>query len=62
MFAQQSALQASWLGAFDRMQDAATSRIGVMDTATAMTSVMIICFSINCSVAQTKPRVELPST
>jgi hypothetical protein len=33
MFAQQLALQASWLGAFDRMHEAAGSRSGVINIA-----------------------------
>ena len=35
MFAQQLLLQASWLGAFDRMHEAAGSRNGVLNIASA---------------------------
>jgi hypothetical protein len=38
MFAQQSLLQASWLGAFDWMHDAAGSRSGVINIASASVS------------------------
>jgi hypothetical protein len=35
MFAQQLLLQASWLGAFERMHEAAGSRIGVTNIASS---------------------------
>jgi hypothetical protein len=36
MFAQHPLLQASWLGAFERMQDAAGSRSGVTNIASTI--------------------------
>jgi hypothetical protein len=47
MFAQQSLLQASWLGAFDRMHDAAGSRSGVINTASKTVTRIADVFRIN---------------
>jgi hypothetical protein len=58
LFAQQPILQAFWLGAFERMQDAAGKRSGV--TAIASTTVIRIAtlFRITLFVAHESPRVD----
>jgi len=58
MFAQQLLLQASWLGAFERMHDAAGSRSGVINIASASARKIAAVFRINSWVAQRTPRVE----
>jgi len=46
MFAQQLLWQASWLGAFERMHDAAGSRSGVINIASAVNR-MAVALRIN---------------
>src|ERR1700681_1598608 len=58
MFAQHPLLQASWLGAFDRMHDAAGSRNGVINSASASVSRIAVVLRIRGSIAQTRPHVE----
>jgi hypothetical protein len=47
MFAQQLLLQASWLGAFDKMHAAAGSRSGVISIASASVSRMAAVLRIS---------------
>ncbi len=51
MFAQHPLLQASSLGAFERMQDAAGKRRGATDTAAITINPTMICFNIAPLVA-----------
>jgi hypothetical protein len=47
MFAQHPGLQASWLGAFDKMQEAAGSRMGVTSIASTIVNRIAAVLRIN---------------
>ncbi len=47
MFAQHPLLQASWLGAFDRMHDAAGSRRGVINIASTTVNRIAVVLRIS---------------
>jgi hypothetical protein len=58
MFAQHLLLQASRLGAFERMHDAAGNRSGEINIASTTVNRIAAVLRINGSVAQTTARVE----